>query len=149
MRNSIRFVFVLTFLFSLVSSVYAQNPELPDYTGWKTNSVTGPVSINGQDATLKVDVVDNRDDVNLRWDILNVVHDPHGNLWLAVWIERIGERKSPGNITLKQENYYLFEYHNGSWFFVKDFSKSNHPQGWTAELHDFLADKYKLEFKNP
>ena len=133
----------ITMLPSMVYGQTVSSPKLPDYTAWeKGDSGTIPVILNGRDTQLLGETYSNTDFVNLKRDLVEVIHNQAGAPWIAVYSEETGEIQPGGGITTKESHSYLFEKVNGKWEFVRNLLEVD-MQGFT----DFLKTRYRLEIK--
>lgn len=139
---------LFTVIMTLSSTVHGQTASslnLPDYTAWeKGGSGTISVTLNGRDTQLKGEAYhnSNKDHVNPKRSLVEVIYNQAGDPWIAVYTEETGEVQPGGGIITKESNSYLFERANGKWEFVRNLLETD-MQGFV----DLLKNRYGLEIK--
>ncbi len=123
-------VFVIIGLFSLPALAQI---SLPDYSKWEVSNSSINVILNGKAMSLKFDLYRNMDDkvINL---FVNVVSNDKGEPWLAFHVLSYKNQSKPNE-------FHFFEYKNGKWEYVKNFSDS---QDLRQDSDKFLKERYNL-----
>lgn len=117
-------------LFSLPA--FAQVP-LPDYSKWTLVTSSVNVTHNDKMVSLKFDHYQNRSDQEKQLSV-NVLDNNKKESWLAFYVIEYTDQS-------KRNEYHLFEYKNGKWEYVKNFSES---QDLKQDSIEFLKSKYNL-----
>ena len=134
----IRSLFVaVVFVFAFVLQSFAQT-AVPDYSGWKKISSPEQFTIDGKSVTLKVGIYQDTNQSTLVEHLIIVINNESGEPWIMLYtyLQHTADHKNEN----KEQNN-LFEYQNGKWVHIKDFSDS---QDLYKETEEFLKSRYSL-----
>ncbi len=139
MRKIMALFSIYAFLLLFASSVLAQ-VALPDYSGWDSRPTSSRAVHNGNNVVLSGTYYYHRDQSNMREESISVLNDESGREWLILYAYF---QHTPDHVNENLPRYHVFEYQNGRWVHVQDFSDSTNFNG---DLSDFLKNQYNLVF---
>lgn len=145
MRKTAIVAFGLAIILLFANAVAFAQQVLPDYTKWQKGSSYISAVHNGKDVSLYVETYVNLDGDNLYQHGLLVIHDEQKHFWIALYSRAI-LHKDGDRLVVAGYNYWLFDYSNNSWSFVKDFSQIKE-KDLDKETNDFLKSRYDLVWK--
>ena len=121
-------------MFSIFPTLTFAQPSLPDYFWWPKQSHVSGYIRNGSEIFLKITRYDNDDQVKMRKETINVWDDENKKPWLLFY--------SLTDLASGSQEFQLFEYINGQWIHVNDFSGS---KDLGNDVRDFLKNRYNVE----
>lgn len=145
MRKTAIVAFSLAIILLFANTQAFAQQVLPDYTKWQKDSSSISAVHNGKDVSLYVELYENLDVDNLYQHSILVIHDEQKRSWIAFYT-RVIFYKDGDHLVVAGYNYWLFDYSNNSWSFVKDFSQIK-DQDLDKEADYFLKNQYDLVWK--
>ena len=110
---------------------------LPDYSKWQNETSTELMIHNGKEESMPSVQYFDIDEKKLIFRMVSLLNHENKEPWLLFYLMEPADQN-------KDIELNLFEYKNGKWVFIKNFSDHLDP---TVQAMDFLKVKYGLEVK--